>query len=99
MESHQDLATHTAASVQHASYCARTGRIISTAGASANGTARGFSILSLMMESWSSSRVKNCCLSDCTVHSSMLSNVWNSDAEMFYLVSANFVNGRRASLP
>jgi hypothetical protein len=35
----------------HVHHFARTGRMISTAGASANGTARGFSILSRMIES------------------------------------------------
>jgi hypothetical protein len=59
-----------------------TVRIISTAGASANGTASGFSIRSRMIEFSSSFRVKNSFLSKSIVHSSILSSVWNSDAEM-----------------
>jgi hypothetical protein len=57
-------------------------RVISTAGASAKGTASGFSIRSRMIEFSSSFRVKNSFFSKSTVHSSMLSRVWNSDAEM-----------------
>jgi hypothetical protein len=52
-----------------------TGRVISTAGAAAEGTARGFSILSRITEPLSSSFVKNSFLSKSTVHSSMDSMV------------------------
>lgn len=66
---------------------ARTGRIISTADASANGTARGFATLSLTHISWSSSLVKKSCLSFSINQASKLSIVWNDDSEISYLVS------------
>lgn len=56
--------------------------MISTAGASANGTASGFSIRSLTQASCSSSRVKNFCRSSFISHASKLSMVWYEVSEI-----------------
>lgn len=63
-------------------YSARAGRVISTAGASANGTACGLPTRSLMHAPRSTSWVKNFCRSSSTSHASRLSMVWKEDPEI-----------------
>jgi hypothetical protein len=63
------------------SYTERNARVTSTAGASAKGTAIGFSILKRRYAFWSSSLKKNSNWSSCTTYSMRLSSVSYDVAE------------------